>query len=56
MATLEEIQQDHLIMSVAQALAFANDAAHEAGVDPAESLVTIAEETSATGPLCEIIH
>ena len=44
--TLEEMQQDQLVMSVARALAVANDAAIAQGTDPARSLVTISEETS----------
>jgi hypothetical protein len=46
---LEEMQQDQLVMSVARALALANEAAIAQGTDPAHSLVTIAEETSPTG-------
>lgn len=43
---LEKMQQDHLAMSVARALALANEAAHTQGIKPADSLVTITEETS----------
>jgi hypothetical protein len=42
--SLEEMQQDHLVMSVARALAVANEAALAHGTAPAESLVTITEE------------
>ena len=42
--TLEEIQEDTLVMSVARALAVANEAAVAEGVVPADSLVTIFEE------------
>jgi len=47
--TLEEMQQDDLVMSVARALALANEAAITQGTDPAASLVTITEETPPTG-------
>jgi hypothetical protein len=51
MATItpEEMQQDQLVMSVARALAVANDAALETGTKPADSLVTITEEYSSSG-------
>jgi len=52
--TLEALQQDHLVMSVARALSLANDAARAQGTDPANSLVTITEETSPTGCLWRI--
>lgn len=52
---LEDIQQDRLAMSVARALAVANDAAAGHGQDPAQSLVTITEETAQTGR-CWRIH
>jgi hypothetical protein len=42
--TLEEIQEDRLVMSVARALAVANEAAMAEGIIPADSLVTISEE------------
>ena len=42
--SLEKMQQDHLVMSVAQALALANEAAVAQGVEPADSLVAITEE------------
>jgi hypothetical protein len=42
--TLEEIQEDRLVMSVARAVALANEAAVAEGIVPAESLVTIFEE------------
>jgi hypothetical protein len=45
--TIETMQQDQLVMSVARALAVANEAAAAHGTDPAESLVTINEEPSA---------
>ncbi|HWY87530.1 MAG TPA: hypothetical protein VNX28_12430 [Gemmataceae bacterium] len=51
---LEELQQDHLVMSVARALAPANEAALKQGTAPADSLVTITEETSSTGRLWRI--
>ena len=53
-ATLEEMQQDHLIMSVARALALANEAAIAQNIDPANSLVTIAQEASSGGGVWRI--
>ncbi|HEX4590081.1 MAG TPA: hypothetical protein VH120_09145 [Gemmataceae bacterium] len=47
--SLEDLQRDHLAMSVAQALALANEAAAAQGTVPADSLVTISEEASPTG-------
>jgi hypothetical protein len=47
--TLEEMQQDRLVMSVARALALANEAAVAHGTEPADSLVTIAEEATPAG-------
>jgi hypothetical protein len=52
--TLEEMQQDQLVMSVARALALANEAAIAQGTDPGTSMVTITEETSSTGRLWRI--
>jgi hypothetical protein len=52
--SLEALQQDSLAMSVARALALANAAALTQGADPADSLVTITEETSPTGRLWQI--
>ena len=52
--SLTELQQDPLAMSVARALAVANETALKNGTDPAASLVTITEETSATGRLWRI--
>jgi hypothetical protein len=52
---LADIQQDRLAMSVARALAVANDAAAGQGQDPAQSLVTISEETAQAGR-CWRIH
>lgn len=52
--TLEEMKQDHLVMSVARALALANEAALKHGTEPAESMITIAEETSSQGRLWRI--
>ncbi len=42
--TFEEVQQDDLAMSVARALALANDAAALHGMEPGRALVTITEE------------
>ena len=52
--SLEEMQQDHLVMSVARALSLANEAALAQGTEPAASLVTITEETSSGGRLWRI--
>jgi hypothetical protein len=52
--SLKELQEDHLVMSVARALALANEAALKQGTAPADSLVTITEETSTTGRLWRI--
>jgi hypothetical protein len=40
------MQQDRLVMTVARALALANEAALAEGTDPGKSLVTITEEPS----------
>jgi hypothetical protein len=47
--SLEKMQQDRLVMSVARALALANETALAQGRNPTDSLVTIAEETTAAG-------
>jgi hypothetical protein len=52
--TLEDLQQDHLVMSVARVLSLANKAALAQGTEPANSLVTITEEPSSTGPVWRI--
>ncbi len=52
--TLDALQRDHLVMSVARALALANEAALGRGTNPATSLVTISEETSAAGRVWRI--
>jgi hypothetical protein len=52
--SLEEMQQDRLVMSVAKALALANEAALAQGTDPANSLVTITEDTTVAGRLWRI--
>jgi len=44
--SLEHMQQDHLAMSVARAIAAANEAALAEGIEPGSSLVTITEEPS----------
>jgi hypothetical protein len=46
-STLEAIQQDGLAMSVAHALAIANQTANAQGTDPSQCLVTIEEEPAA---------
>ena len=52
--SLEAMQQDHLVMSVARALALANGAALTQGTKPDDSLVTISQEASSTGRLWRI--
>jgi hypothetical protein len=52
--SIEEMQQDHLVMSVARALAVANEAALAHGTQPSESLVTITEEASPAGRIWRI--
>ena len=52
--SLEAMQQDHLVMSVARALSLANEAALTQGTKPADSLVTITEEVSSAGRLWRI--
>jgi hypothetical protein len=47
--TLETMQQDNLVMSVARALTLANETAIAQGTEPADSLVTITEEGSSAG-------
>ena len=47
--SLEEMLKDRLVMSVARALSLANEAAVARGVEPANALVTISEESSAAG-------
>lgn len=45
--TLEAIQHDQVVQSVARVLILANEAAVAQGIDPAACLVTINEEPSA---------
>jgi hypothetical protein len=52
--TLEAMQQDNLVMSVARALTLANEAALAQGTEPTNSLVTIAEDTSSPNRLWRI--
>jgi hypothetical protein len=52
--TLEKLQQDHLAMSVARALALANEAAGFAGWNPTNSVVTITEDPQTNGCLWRI--
>jgi hypothetical protein len=52
--TLEAMQQDKLVMSVARALALANEAALAQGIEPANSLVSISEDTSSPNRLWRI--
>lgn len=47
--SLEKMQQDHLAMSIARALALANEAALSQGIKPTDSSVTITEEASSGG-------
>lgn len=51
---LEEIQQDSLAMSVARALAVANERAASLGVNVATALVTISEDSAAPDRLWRI--
>ena len=53
-AALEEMQSDQIVMSVARALALANEAAVLHGTDPAKSLISITEESSPGGPVWRI--
>jgi hypothetical protein len=53
-ASLEDLQQDDLAMSVARPLALANKATVAHGTDPAEFLVAIAEESPAAGRVWRI--
>jgi hypothetical protein len=52
--SLEAMQQDGLVMSVARAVALANETALAHGTDPAESLVTITEEIPSAGRVWRI--
>ena len=52
--SLEEMQQDRLVMAVACALSLANEAAVAQGTDPTKSLVTITEEPSSAGRIWRI--
>ena len=53
-ATLEALQSDRIVMSVARALAVANEAAIAHGTEPAQSLISITEESSPAGPVWRI--
>ena len=53
-ATFENIQSDEIVMSVARALALANEAAVLHGTQPAMSLISIMEESSPEGPVWRI--
>ncbi len=53
-ASLQEMQQDDLVMSVARALSLANETAQAQGTVPADALVTITEENSPGGRLWRI--
>jgi hypothetical protein len=55
-AALPNDRHTQLVTSVARALTLANEAAIAKGADPANSLVTIAEESSATGRVWRIHH
>jgi hypothetical protein len=56
MPTIEELQQDPLVMSVARALLVANQAAAARGTEAEKSLVTISEDCSLAGPVWRIIY
>jgi hypothetical protein len=49
MSAIEKIQADQVVMSVASALALANEAAVAAGTDPQAALITIAQEQTPSG-------
>ncbi|MBI3410104.1 MAG: hypothetical protein HY040_17315 [Planctomycetes bacterium] len=49
MGVMERIQNDDLAVSVATALALANEAASGAGVDPQTALITISQEKATVG-------
>ncbi len=53
-ASLVDVQHDRIAMSVARALALANETALKHGTQPANSLVTVTEEMSLTGCLWRI--
>ena len=55
-ATLDKVQRDPLAISVANALAVANEAAQTQGVDLEQSLVTITEESTPTGLIWRISY
>jgi hypothetical protein len=52
--SLDQLQQDHLAMAVARALAMANDAALAHGTHPDKSLITISEEPAEQGRLWRV--
>jgi hypothetical protein len=52
--TIEEIQLDEIAMSIASAVAIANNAARAHGVDVDQSLVTVTEEAIASGDAWQI--
>jgi hypothetical protein len=52
--TRQNARQTNLVASAARALTLANDAALAQGTDPADSRVTIVEESSATGGVWRI--
>jgi hypothetical protein len=49
-STLQQIEQDPLALAVAHVLTLANEAALSDGVDLDDSLVTISQEMSPSGP------
>lgn len=55
-ATIEKLQKDELAMSVASALAVANEAAIAQGSDPGKSLIAITEESSPSGTVWRISY
>jgi len=52
--TLEGMQKDRRVMSVAKALAIANEKAVSMGWDPATSLVTLTEQPDSSGGLWRV--
>lgn len=52
--TIQEVQRDEIAMSIASAVAIANDSARVHGVDVDQSLVTVTEEAIGSGNVWQI--
>jgi hypothetical protein len=52
--TLEKIQKDDLAMSVARAVAIANEEAVSRGMDLSQALVTVTEESPPPDPVWQV--